>query len=334
MKSLKLSKTKNHGVKNHTKHFPLIGLAAALAASVVLPTKAVDLLERYPAKLTGSLVQPDQALPWQFTQSDIFRVSSFRLEVAGQLKVETGPAELGIGHCADGAVLAILLPSEGGTLTRGGSGSGERIAHIWLRFHPGVINRLFPPDTVSAASSTSGITQMRTIAGAKFRASYHAGMKAMIPEQKDMTVDVDTKGGPRRFFVVDTKAGKAEYVAAFEKQPVRLAALNATASSRPKIIHARPDDGATDVDPGLTEVTVTFDQDMDEGFSWTGGGPEYPSSPQGSKAQWRGKRTCVLPVALESGHHYRVGINSPSYRNFRSTAGEAVVPSSISFTTK
>jgi len=79
---------------------------------------------------------------------------------------------------------------------------------------------------------------------------------------------------------------------------------------------------------------VTFDQDMDKGFSWTGGGPEYPTSPQGAKAQWRDKRTCVLPVELQSGHHYRVGINSPSYRNFRSTAGQSVAPSSISFTTR
>jgi hypothetical protein len=88
------------------------------------------------------------------------------------------------------------------------------------------------------------------------------------------------------------------------------------------------------VDPGLSEITVTFDQDMGEGFSWTGGGPEYPASPEGTQAQWRGKRTCVLPVKLQPAHHYRVGINSPSYRNFRSAGGESAQPSSISFTTK
>ena len=73
---------------------------------------------------------------------------------------------------------------------------------------------------------------------------------------------------------------------------------------------------------------------MSEGMSWTGGGPEYPPSPDGQKAQWRGKRTCVLPVKLESGHHYRVGINSQSYRNFCSVAGEPARFSSIKFTTK
>jgi uncharacterized iron-regulated membrane protein len=162
---------------------------------------------------------------------------------------------------------------------------------------------------------------------------YHAGMKAMLPEPKDMTVDIDTKAGLRRFFMVDTQAKTAEYVNAFERKPVRLTAAASRAGAAPKLISSKPADGATDVDPGLTEITVTFDQEMGEDFSWTGGA-DSPRSPAGESAQWRGKRTCVLPVKLEPGHHYRVGINSPSHRNFRSAAGDPVEPTSISFTTK
>ena len=44
----------------------------------------------------------------------------------------------------------------------------------------------------------------------------------MIPEPKDMTVDVDTKDGPRRFFSVDTEVQTAQYWDAFEKRSVRL----------------------------------------------------------------------------------------------------------------
>lgn len=149
-----------------------------------------------------------------------------------------------------------------------------------------------------------------------------------------MTVDVDTKAGPRRFFMVDTQAKTARYVSAFERQPVRVAAGAAGALTTPKIIATSPADGATDVDAGLTEITVTFDQDMGGGFSWTGGGPQFPPSPEGARARWQDKRTCLLPVKLEPGHHYRVGINAPSFHNFRSAAGEPVEPSSISFTTK
>ncbi len=108
----------------------------------------------------------------------------------------------------------------------------------------------------------------------------------------------------------------------------------AAAGPAPNIVATSPAVGATDVDPALKEITVTFDQDMAGGFSWTGGGPEYPTIPEGQKPQWRDKRTCVLPVKLESGHYYRVGINSTSFRNFRSEAGVSAEPSAIYFTTQ
>jgi hypothetical protein len=102
----------------------------------------------------------------------------------------------------------------------------------------------------------------------------------------------------------------------------------------PKIVATSPKVGAKDVDPGVTEITVTFDQDMGGGMSWTGGGPEFPPIPEGQKAQWRDKRTCVLPVKLQAGHRYRVGINAPSYQNFSSDLGVAAKPSAIFFTTQ
>jgi beta-lactamase regulating signal transducer with metallopeptidase domain len=106
------------------------------------------------------------------------------------------------------------------------------------------------------------------------------------------------------------------------------------AQGPPQIIATSPRVGATDVDQALTEITVTFDRDMGGGFSWTGGGPDYPPSPEGKKANWRDTRTCVLPVKLEAGHYYRVGINSTSYQNFRSAKGVPTQPSAIYFTTK
>jgi RNA polymerase sigma-70 factor (ECF subfamily) len=105
------------------------------------------------------------------------------------------------------------------------------------------------------------------------------------------------------------------------------------AQGAPQIVSCSPARGATDVDPTVKEMTVTFDQDMEEGMSWTGGGPEFPQIPEGQKGHWRDKRTCVLPVKLQTGHRYRVGINSPSYRNFRSAAGVPALTSAIWFTT-
>jgi beta-lactamase regulating signal transducer with metallopeptidase domain len=102
----------------------------------------------------------------------------------------------------------------------------------------------------------------------------------------------------------------------------------------PRILSSTPRTGDTEVDPGLQQLTVTFDRDMDTGgYSWTGGGPEFPGR-EDQRPQWRDKRTCVLPVKLETAHYYRVGINAPSFQNFRSATGMAVIPTAIHFTTK
>ena len=106
------------------------------------------------------------------------------------------------------------------------------------------------------------------------------------------------------------------------------------AQAPPHIIATSPAVGATEVDPSLAEISVTFDQEMGTGFSWTGGGPDYPISPDGAKAHWRDRRTCILPVKLEAGRYYRVGINSTSYRNFKNAHGMAAEPSAIYFATQ
>ena len=102
----------------------------------------------------------------------------------------------------------------------------------------------------------------------------------------------------------------------------------------PRIVATSPKVGETDVSPSLTEITVTFDRDMGKGFSWTGSGPDYPPLQEGKKPQWRDARTCVLPVKLQAGHYYRVGINSTSYQNFRSADGEPARTSAVYFTTQ
>ncbi len=102
----------------------------------------------------------------------------------------------------------------------------------------------------------------------------------------------------------------------------------------PKILSASPAAGATDVDPATKEITVTFDRDMAKGFSWTGGGPDYPPLDEGQRPFWRDARTAVLPVTLATGRYYRVGINSKSHGNFRSAAGVPTQPSAVYFTTR
>jgi len=106
----------------------------------------------------------------------------------------------------------------------------------------------------------------------------------------------------------------------------------AHAQQAPKVTEMVPPSGATDVDPKLTELRVTFDQDMAGGFSWTGGGETFPRTT--GRPRWVDRRTCVLPVSLEPGRSYRLGINSPSHRNFKSASRIPVVPVRWSFSTK
>jgi hypothetical protein len=106
----------------------------------------------------------------------------------------------------------------------------------------------------------------------------------------------------------------------------------ATASVPPSVVSTNPVAGASDVDPALDKITITFDQDMGGGFSWTGGGPEFPQTT--GKSTWIDKRTAVLPVKLEAAKYYRLGINSTSFQNFCSAAGVPVRPGTIYFTTR
>jgi hypothetical protein len=103
----------------------------------------------------------------------------------------------------------------------------------------------------------------------------------------------------------------------------------------PKVVKMIPANGADDVDPGLKVLRVTFDRPMAEGFSWTGGGPEFPAIPEGQGAKWsRNRRTCTLPVMLEPGKAYRLGLNSPSFRNFASREGVPLEPVVYRFKTR
>lgn len=102
----------------------------------------------------------------------------------------------------------------------------------------------------------------------------------------------------------------------------------------PTIVSTSPNVGASDVDPTIREIKVTFDRDMSDGTSWTGGGEFFPPVDKSRQPTWIDKRTCVLPVKLSKGKFYIVGVNSKSFQNFRSTAGVPTPPTVIYFATQ
>ena len=85
----------------------------------------------------------------------------------------------------------------------------------------------------------------------------------------------------------------------------------------PKVVTTSPDALAEDVEPTLDKITVTFDREMMDGsWSWTGGGDTFPQK-TGKIYYDQDKKTCTMPVKLQPGKVYWVGINSPSHNNFK-----------------
>jgi beta-lactamase regulating signal transducer with metallopeptidase domain len=141
---------------------------------------------------------------------------------------------------------------------------------------------------------------------------------------------------PGAGFILPAGDAASPYAATADDTPAKsdAAADEIARPTPPAIVETSPQVGAKDVDPSTDEITVTFDRDMSGGFSWTGGGPDYPPGAEGKKPFWRDKRTCVMPVKLKEGKYYRVGINSKSYQHFASVEGMPAQPSAIYFTTK
>ena len=66
------------------------------------------------------------------------------------------------------------------------------------------------------------------------------------------------------------------------------------------IIETVPKRGATDVDPDLSQISVTFDRDMQGGMSWTGNEKTFmPQVPEGAKPRWIDKPDMRVACAFK-----------------------------------
>ncbi|MHC4217218.1 MAG: DUF4932 domain-containing protein [Planctomycetota bacterium] len=106
------------------------------------------------------------------------------------------------------------------------------------------------------------------------------------------------------------------------------------AAESPKVLWMSPANGAADVDPGLTEITVVFDRPMASG-SWSvvGGGSDFPKT-TGSPSYDDDRRVFTMPVTLKPGWTYRFMLNSDRFKAFRSAEGAPLEPVDVSFTTR
>jgi hypothetical protein len=118
-----------------------------------------------------------------------------------------------------------------------------------------------------------------------------------------------------------------DYAADF---PSKQSALTA---KRPKVLSSVPRNGTTDVDPGLTEIKITFDRPMkDQSWSMCGGGPHTPEGT--GKPKYDSQRTTwTVPVKLKPDWDYEFSLNCQSFDAFRSEDGIPLEPVSVTFKT-
>jgi RNA polymerase sigma factor (sigma-70 family) len=120
-----------------------------------------------------------------------------------------------------------------------------------------------------------------------------------------------------------------------EQQPANQPDPDVPDDIPPVVVNVEPKVGATDVDPKLSEIRVTFSKKMtDKSWSWTEGNVYAIPKVNGTVHYEKDKRTCVMPVKLEPGKTYVLGINSERHRNFKDAKGRPALPYLVVFHTK
>ena len=103
-----------------------------------------------------------------------------------------------------------------------------------------------------------------------------------------------------------------------------------TSQEAPAINSLEPAQGAEVDATKVKELVIVFDRPMNPSQSLCGGGPSYPNV---TGCTWKNPKTLIVSVALEPDRLYSLGINCPSFQNFRSANGTPLVPVQYSFST-
>src|SRR5687767_355549 len=92
-----------------------------------------------------------------------------------------------------------------------------------------------------------------------------------------------------------------------------LVSAGAASAAAPKVVITAPDNGEVDVDPGVKEIRIEFDQPMGGGRSLVGGGEAFPEI--AGEMKWANPKTLVVPVKLKPEHEYWLSVNSDTFKN-------------------
>lgn len=106
-------------------------------------------------------------------------------------------------------------------------------------------------------------------------------------------------------------------------------------SKAPRVIETFPVTGSTQVEPSISEISVTFNEPMIDG-NWSWAYTHQDSFPEmkGQPYYLPGLTKNVLPVKLEPNKQYEIWINSEKFKNFKDQAGNSATLFRLIFSTK
>ncbi len=147
---------------------------------------------------------------------------------------------------------------------------------------------------------------------------------------------LNSREGGAPFPVSGKRISAALFVAALAILPTGPATADdlSLQSAPPVVVKTVPVAGTPDVDPGLTELRVTFSKPMADGsWSWSTWGEENFPETTGQAHYLADGRTCVLPVKLKPGKFYASWLNSDKFHGFADRNGHSAVPYLFTFET-
>lgn len=117
--------------------------------------------------------------------------------------------------------------------------------------------------------------------------------------------------------------------------PVGQSAQISREGTSPVVIKTYPESGATNVDPSISEIRVTFSKEMmDKSWSWVQISPENFPKLISNPRYLNDKKTCVVDVKLEPGKTYIIWLNTQKFRNFKDKDSRPAVSYLLMFETR
>jgi hypothetical protein len=193
-----------------------LAAATLLFASSPTALQGADLAQVYPATLADS--DATEALDWDCTAEDVWRLRGFTFEVKKELKFKLRGATVVIGHKDKNALWAAILPDKPVKLSSSSRGDGDSIRCVWLRFHPSRIGELFPASEVQEQGDPALRAWGRYVFRHKIEGPWSEGSRPLLPPKDEVLIDFDTVDGKRRPFLVNLERGTLEYQSSLQAQ--------------------------------------------------------------------------------------------------------------------